>query len=173
MILMQIKTASASPYADSESFSLLHRRRSISYVLPHDRLGSLPHRAVRQLIDTSANVKNRFIYNPFGEMFSTPDCEETVTNPFKFTGQWFDSEIDEYYLRARMYDPHIGRFTSRDPVKGKFKEPLTLHKYLYCLNDPVNKVDPSGEFMGLAGMLVSNAIVANLRKMDTAFSMDL
>jgi hypothetical protein len=37
------------------------------------------------------------------------------------------------------------RFTSRDPVKGKQKEPLTLHKYLYCLNDPINRVDLSGK----------------------------
>ena len=75
-----------------------------------------------------------------------PDSEETITNPFKFTGQYFDSEINEYYLRARQYDPHISRFTSRDPVKGKAFEPLTLHKYLYCNNDPINRTDPSGEF---------------------------
>jgi len=66
----------------------------------------------------------------------------------KFTGQWFDSEIDEYYLRARMYDPILGRFTSRDPVKGRFTEPMTLHAYLYCLNDPMNRTDPSGEIWG-------------------------
>ena len=63
---------------------------------------------------------------------------------FKFTGQYYDSEIDEYYLRARQYDPYIGRFTSRDPVLGKFEELLTLHKYLYCENDPVNLFDLDG-----------------------------
>jgi hypothetical protein len=44
-----------------------------------------------------------------------------------------------------MYDPYIGRFTTFDPVRGKVTEPLTLHKYLYCLNDPINATDPSGE----------------------------
>jgi len=63
-----------------------------------------------------------------------------------FTGQYYDSEIDEYYLRARQYDPYISRFTSRDPVLGEFEEPLTLHKYLYCTNDPINKVDPTGQY---------------------------
>jgi RHS repeat-associated protein len=52
--------------------------------------------------------------------------EESIANPFRFTGQWLDSGINEYYLRARMYEPHIGRFTSRDPITGKFEEPLTL-----------------------------------------------
>lgn len=108
----------------------------------HDRLGS-----VRQLIDNSGtmDVVHRYTYDPFGELFDDETEETTISNPFKFTGQYFDDEIiDEYYLRARQYNPHIGRFTSRDPVKGKFEEPLTLHKYLYCQNDPINRIDPEG-----------------------------
>ena len=110
------------------------------YFYLHNRLGS-----VRQIIDTSGNVKNRYTYDPFGEGFAT-ECTETIENPFKFTGQFYDSEIDEYYLRARQYDPHIARFTARDPVLGDFEEPLTLHVYLYCLNNPVRFIDPSGCF---------------------------
>ncbi|MHC4624492.1 MAG: RHS repeat domain-containing protein [Planctomycetota bacterium] len=67
------------------------------YFYLHDRLGS-----VRLLIDTSANVENRYIYDPFGQLQdSSDDYEETITNPFMFTGQYFDAEIDQYYLRAR------------------------------------------------------------------------
>jgi len=58
-----------------------------------------------------------------------------------------------YYLNTRWYDPVILRFTGRDPVRGKFKEPLTLHKYLYCLNNPINATDPSGEFLGMLGSM--------------------
>jgi RHS repeat-associated protein len=110
------------------------------YFYLHDRLGS-----VRLLIDTSANVKNHYIYKPFGELHTyTADYEETITNPFKFTGQYFDSDIDQYYLRARQYDPHLAHFTSRDPIFGKFEQPLSLHKYLYCENEPVNRTDRIG-----------------------------
>ena len=116
--------------------------RGDNYFHLHDRLGS-----VRQVIDTSGNVKNRYIYEPFGELYDNEaDFEETIDNSFKFTGQYLDSEIDQYYLRARQYYPHIGRSTTRDPILGSFREPMTLHVYLYCLNDPVNRVDPSGEF---------------------------
>ena len=108
------------------------------YFYLHDRLGN-----VRQVIDTSGDVKDRYTYDPFGELFDT-EKEETISNPFKFTGQYFDSEIGQYYLRARQYDPHIARFTARDPIFGSFQEPLTLHAYIYCLNDPVNKIDPHG-----------------------------
>ncbi|HUW20596.1 MAG TPA: RHS repeat-associated core domain-containing protein [Sedimentisphaerales bacterium] len=110
------------------------------YFYLHDRLGS-----VRLLIDTSASVKDRYIYGPFGELHTyTADYEETITNPFKFTGQYFDADIDQYYLRARQYDPNLARFTSRDPVFGKFEEPLSLHRYLYCQNQPISRTDPLG-----------------------------
>jgi len=110
------------------------------YFTLHDRLGS-----VRLIIDTSGNVKNRYTYNPFGEKFSA-ETEENVTNNFLFTGQCYDSEIGQYYLRARMYDPAVMRFTARDPVFGQLQQPLTLHKYLYCGNDPMNRIDITGRW---------------------------
>ena len=108
------------------------------YFYQHDRLGS-----VRQVINRYGNVKNHYTYDPFGEVFAT-EVTENTENSFMFTGQYYDSETNEYYLRARQYSPHIGRFTGRDPVFGTFEESLTLHKYLYCTNDPVNKIDPWG-----------------------------
>jgi hypothetical protein len=50
-----------------------------------------------------------------------------------------------YYCIARYYDPELMRFTGRDPVEGSYEEPLTLHKYLYCGNDSINRTDPTGE----------------------------
>jgi RHS repeat-associated protein len=109
------------------------------YFYLHDRLGS-----VRLVVNESGTAQNSYTYNPFGELF-TSETAENVSNPFRFTGQFFDDEIGQYYLRARMYDPALMRFTSRDPVKGKFRKPMTLHKYLYCNNDPINRIDPSGK----------------------------
>ena len=102
----------------------------------HDRTGS-----VRQIINTSANVVRYYTYEPFGEVLEE---DGTLSNNMMFTGQYFDTEIDQYYLRARQYDPHVSRFTARDPVLGRLQEPLTLHVYLYCENDPVNLFDPDG-----------------------------
>jgi RHS repeat-associated protein len=51
-----------------------------------------------------------------------------------------------YYLRARYYDPVAGRFLSKDPVAGLLNDPQTLNPYVYTVNNPVNYVDPSGEF---------------------------
>ncbi|MBC8394527.1 MAG: hypothetical protein H8E17_18410 [Deltaproteobacteria bacterium] len=116
------------------------------YFYVHDRLGSV--RMVVKYNGTDAvNTVHSYGYTPFGDFYAA-DTYETAAeadNPFKFTGQWYDAEIDQYYLRARMYDPAMMRFTSRDPVRGRRQEPLTLHKYLYTANDPINAVDPAGE----------------------------
>ncbi|MFA5422560.1 MAG: RHS repeat-associated core domain-containing protein [Phycisphaerae bacterium] len=108
------------------------------YFYIHDRLGS-----VRLVVDALGDVLNRYTYDPTGLAFPE-ETYEAVYNPFLFTGQWFDPEIQQYYLRARMYDPRLGVFTSRDPVMGKFQEPLTLHTYLYCINNPINMIDITG-----------------------------
>ena len=109
------------------------------YFYLHDRLGS-----VRLVIDDVGGVQNYYTYEPFGQ---TIESGGTLDNAFMFTAQYFDSEIEEYYLRARQYNPRIARFTSRDPIDSDFQEPLTLHKYLYCLNDPVDCLDPTGEVL--------------------------
>jgi len=113
------------------------------YFYIHDRLGS-----VRQIINTSASVVRYYTYEPFGEVLEE---DGTLTNYMMFTAQYFDTEIDQYYLRARQYDPHISRFSARDPIDGQFKQPLTFHKYLYCLNDSINKIDPLGLFIRIPG----------------------
>jgi RHS repeat-associated protein len=137
------------------------------YFYLHDRLGS-----VRQVISYMTNglVLNSYTYDPFGEMIAA-ECAETIDNPFKFTGQYFDSEIGQYYLRARQYDPQLMRFTGRDPFGGKEQESLSLHKYLYCQNEPVNRIDPSGLYTGYddAAFAAAGAITGLL----TQFMADL
>ena len=122
-----------------------------NYFYLHDRLGS-----VRQVLDSAGNVKNTYTYTPFGQ---DPNSQfaETVDNPFRFTGQWYDSEIGQYHLRARMYEPYLMRFTSIDPFFGRPFNPLTLHRYIYCLSDPLNRVDPDGE-NSMAAALVAPVV---------------
>lgn len=49
-------------------------------------------------------------------------------------------------MRARLYDPHLGRFISRDPWPATLPGPATLNRYAYALNDPVSLLDPFGLF---------------------------
>jgi len=123
---------------NTESFSSLK--------IKNHRLGS-----TRQIINTSGYVVRYYTYEPFGEVLEE---DGTLTNYMMFTGQYYDTEIDQYYMHARQYDPHISRFTARDPVFGRLEEPLTLHRYLYCGNNPINYTDIDGEWafsIGLSG----------------------
>jgi len=61
-----------------------------------------------------------------------------------------------------MYDPAMMRFTGRDPLKGNLAEPLTVHKYLYCGNDGINKVDLDGRWAITVGGSVSGIGSAGL-----------
>ena len=111
------------------------------YFYLHDRLGS-----IRALIDENGYVANCYLFSPSGLTFLlNGDTAETVENPFWFAGYNFDKVTYMYYCNARWYDPDLYRFTGRDPILGSFREPMTLHAYLYCLNDPVNYIDPTGE----------------------------
>ena len=129
---------------------------SDKYYYLHDRLGS-----VRLVIDQSAETTANYTYEPFGEMLAGECSDTTLNNPLRFTGQFFDEEIGQYHLRARQYDPATARFTSRDPVYGFDDEPLTLHVYLYCLNEPINSTDLSGRF-SLADTMAAMARYANM-----------
>jgi hypothetical protein len=61
------------------------------------------------------------------------------------------------------------RFTAYDPVTGKFEEPMTLHKYLYCGNEPVNKTDLSGKWWGYIHDQMMHAAFGDLYPKEMKF----
>jgi RHS repeat-associated protein len=117
-------------YVHDPSGTLVSEERSNDwYFYLQDRLGS-----VRQVVKQDATIMRNYTYSPYGTCLETAD---SLPNPFKFTGQFYDSEISQYHLRARMYDPYLSRFTARDPVWGKFQQLMTLYAYLRRLNNPI------------------------------------
>jgi RHS repeat-associated protein len=67
-------------------------------------------------------------------------------NNYRYTGQQWDSDLGMYYLRARYLNPQTGRFWTMDSFEGGSSDPLSLHKYTYCQNNPPNLVDPTGHY---------------------------
>ena len=64
------------------------------------------------------------------------------------------------YLRARYYNPQIGRFTSLDIEEGEISNPLDMNRYVYCRNNPIKYVDPSGEGVILACIIIGAVVGA-------------
>ena len=69
------------------------------------------HGDVTELVSDSSTVTHKYDYDAFG-VEKKPDPLDG--NPFRYCGEYYDGETKTYYLRARYYDPNIGRFTQRD-----------------------------------------------------------
>lgn len=80
--------------------------------------------------------KNFYQYDVFGNLL---EKREDASNCILYTGQQYDQEMGQYYLRARYYNPVVGRFLQEDIYRGD-----GLNLYAYCANNPVVYYDPRG-----------------------------
>ena len=86
-------------------------------------------------------VLNAFVYDAWGTLIGSNGSPQTA---YLYTGEQFDPHLGFYYLRARYLNTGTGRFWTRDSWEGNQSDPLSLHKYLYAHDNPVNGWDPSG-----------------------------
>ena len=86
--------------------------------------------------DGQGEIRNSYQYDAFGISLETT---EQLNNRIRYTGQQYDELTEQYYLRARYYNPVAGRFMQEDVYQGD-----GLNLYAYCGNNPVVYDDPSG-----------------------------
>lgn len=102
-----------------------------------DGLGS-----VVDVTDDTGSATRWAEYASFGQPRYQAAATGVPANPFGFTGEYLDP-TGLYHLRARQYDPGIGRFLSQDPVVPSLDDPY-FATYVYVSNAPGWYVDPSG-----------------------------
>ncbi len=88
------------------------------------------------ITDETGTIKNQYRYDAFGAGL---EVSEELPNRIRYTGQQYDEVTEQYYLRARYYNPILGRFLQEDVYQGD-----GLNLYAYCRNNPVVYYDPSG-----------------------------
>ena len=93
------------------------------------------HGDVVALTNGAGEITKTYAYDPFG---AEKNIDLADNNPFRYCSEYYDKGIDKIYLRARTYDPTLGRFTQQDPACDGF------NWYIYCSNNPVAYVDPWG-----------------------------
>ena len=105
--------------------------------------------SVAQVITSTADILASYNYDPFGEMTEGKPYQDLV---FGYNGEEYNPTTGLQYLRARYYDVNMGRFGVEDDYLGNFKDPDTLNRYAYTANNPVNFIDPTGNFFeGIIG----------------------
>ncbi len=105
-------------------------------LLYYDQVGSL-----RVVADASGNVIKEILYDPFGGIIE--DSRPELGIPLGFAGGLHDRDMGFVRIGWRDYDTATGRWTAPDPLGDKGGDP---DWYGYCLDDPVNAVDPLGLF---------------------------
>ena len=103
---------------------------------------------VVQRVDSDGDILHTYRYDAFGNQLNG---DSVNTNPFRFAAEYYDFETGFIYLRARFYNPAIGRFISEDPYWTIFNmqsntEAIlqSANLFVFVMNNPVRFIDPSG-----------------------------
>jgi RHS repeat-associated protein len=113
-----------------------------SFFFHSDSLGS-----VSALTSQTGAHQASYAYEPFGSVRSElRNAAAPPVSVMRFTGEQLDP-TGLYHLRARQYDPSVGRFLSVDPVDRSPGMPF-ITEYGYADCRPTVFIDPSGEFRG-------------------------
>jgi len=122
-------------YARGERTPLAMRRDDGAVFRLHcDQIGSL-----RVVADSDGHVLKEVLYDPFGGIIE--DSAPDLRIPIGFAGGLHDRDLGFVRFGWRDYDTFTGRWTAPDPLGDAGGDP---DWYGYCLDDPVNGVDPLG-----------------------------
>ncbi|MDD6184410.1 MAG: RHS repeat-associated core domain-containing protein [Bacteroidales bacterium] len=142
-------------YAEKNALAAICVRRngvdSMYYVHP-DRLGSYTHitNANKQVIrnlhfDPWGNVKTDTDWRTFDSTTLSGFLAGTIRFSRGFTGHEHYADMKIINMNGRLYDPVIARFFSPDNFVQAPEFTQSYNRYSYCLNNPLQWVDPSGE----------------------------
>ena len=124
---------------------------------------------VVQLRNSAQEIVANYHYDAWGKLLSiTNAAGQKITNtnsiayqnPIRYRGYVYDEETGFYYLNSRYYDPQIKRFINADGYISTGQGFEGYNMFAYCGNNPVNKVDSTGEFAIAASVAISGLAVA-------------
>ena len=115
----------------------------------------------------TGQVVAKYSYDAWGKCTVTNASGYTVgeKNPFRYRGYYYDTETGLYYLNSRYYSPEFGRFISADNQLSIGDDLTGLNLFAYCGNNPINRVDPTGEawwHWALGAVIVAVCAVATV-----------
>ena len=120
------------------------------------------------ILDSNLNEVVKYTYDSWGKIVSVKNASgQEITdqnniahiNPYKYRGYRYDKETGLYYLQSRYYNPEWGRFVNADELIQTGQGLIGSNMYAYCLNNPVNLKDTTGDFAFLALLGIGAAVL--------------
>lgn len=142
-------------------FAMLGQEKMATLHCGCDQVGTL-----KLLTDENGFSIKRIQYDSFGNIISETEPEFRL--PIGFAGGLQDYDTGLVILGHRTYDPVLGRFLSKDPLGDTGGEG---DLYDYCIDDPVNMVDPDGLKSKLAMLLAGAGVL--LKKYTKRLGLDM
>ncbi|MGN1166607.1 MAG: DNRLRE domain-containing protein [Lachnospiraceae bacterium] len=110
-------------------------------------------------------------YDDFGE--TEINGSGTFGNEICYTGGIYDASTGLYYLNARYYDPENGRFLTEDTYRGERDSIKEWNLYVYCDNNPINYVDPSGHKKRTIGAGIQVSANSSVSFLDVGIGIEI
>ena len=127
---------------------------------------------VTEIYDSTGALAASYSYDAWGKVVSVKDASGAAitssthianVNPIRYRGYYYDTETSLYYLKSRYYDPQVKRFLNADGYVQTGDGLYDKNMFAYCLNNPVNSSDPTGQFPWIVlGVIVLCGVVGGI-----------
>ena len=139
---------------NSDAFGFIYNEKEYYYV-------KNAQNDIIAIADADGTVIANYYYDAWGKSEGiTGNTEIANLNPLRYRSYYYDTESALYYLNTRYYSAEIGRFISSDGYIQTGQGVLDKNMFAYCLNNPVNMLDQTGELAGWAIALIVLAVCA-------------
>ena len=123
--------------------------RGVTKWYVYDGLGSVVGE-----VDPSGNLTSSPKYDVYGLVRANPGTASSAMGFVGGLGHLSEAGTGLIYMKARYYDPSLGRFVSQDTAKDG------VDWFAYCDNNPVNEADSDGKMAGVIAVILLAAVAS-------------
>ena len=133
---------------------------------------------VTAIASADGTIIANYYYDSWGQITEvTGNTEIAEINPIRYRSYYYDSETEWYFLNTRYYSPELCRFINADGYIQTGQGMLDKNMFTYCLNNPIDKYDPLGNFAltaticGIAIWKIAAVVVGMIVVSSLAYTM--